>query len=286
MRRGLSFGQFLRLRRICHSTEEFNLQAQDLSNRLEQRGYPQGVIKKAWKRARYIHRDWLLDPQYTNTTSVSEDFITGILPFMERSSTVLQILRSRWSLLRVMECFNKPLRVAFSRGRNLGDILMKTPLSIDRSHRPLVTVGHSPCGSCSFCATTLSGVEWQHPQTFRSYQRHWDTSCQSTHVVYKLLCPCALIYIGRTIRPVRIRLSEHASRLRQKTLTAPIVQHCLDKGHCFADLHWTVIDQIPVDPRGGDREKKLQRQEQQWIFKLSSVEPKGLNQEIEWRSVL
>lgn len=286
LRKGLPFGQFLRLRRLCYITDEFKRQANALRQRLLNIGYPLADIQKAFKCASHIHRECLLDPQYTNVGSQHDTSITGVLPFTDRSSEILRILRNRWPILQLMDCFRKPLRIAFSRGCNLGDWLMKTSLEIDRIPLPIATTGHSPCNTCAYCAATLSGLEWHCQQTMKIYKWKWDTTCQSVYVVYFVHCPCSLHYIGRTIRSVKIRLSEHASRLRQRIDTAPMVAHCIAHNHVFEDLVWTVIDHVPLDPRGGDWIKKLQWLEQRWIFQLDTIDPKGLNHEIEWLSVL
>uniref|UniRef100_A0A8C6UMS7 Reverse transcriptase domain-containing protein n=1 Tax=Neogobius melanostomus TaxID=47308 RepID=A0A8C6UMS7_9GOBI len=51
LKKGLPMSQFLRLRRICHSTEDFINQATDMKMRFEQRGYPKNWIDDAYLRA-------------------------------------------------------------------------------------------------------------------------------------------------------------------------------------------------------------------------------------------
>lgn len=51
LKRSLPISQFYRLRRICHSDEDFIDQAQDMRNRFTQRGYPSSWVEHAYELA-------------------------------------------------------------------------------------------------------------------------------------------------------------------------------------------------------------------------------------------
>ncbi|XP_069615772.1 uncharacterized protein [Ranitomeya imitator] len=61
LKNGIPKGQFLRLRRNCSTNTDFLGQAKDLTKRFQQRGYPQGVISKAFQHARGQDRSNLLE---------------------------------------------------------------------------------------------------------------------------------------------------------------------------------------------------------------------------------
>lgn len=48
----------------------------------------------------------------------------------------------------------------------------------------------------------------------RSFDIKQCITCNSTHVVYALKCPCGLIYIGRTKRKLRVRIAEHIHNVK------------------------------------------------------------------------
>lgn len=65
-----------------------------------------------------------------------------------------------------------------------------------------------PCGCCEFCdcfdtrqiAILPTGIKWQ--------QKHWVT-CTTMGIIYLLQSACGAFYIGKTRRPLSVRISEH-----------------------------------------------------------------------------
>lgn len=70
--------------------------------------------------------------------------------------------------------------------------------------------GVSNCGTCaSMChpkkeVTSTDG---------RDYKIQQFMNCGTTHVVYGLLCPCGLLYVGGTTHPLKKRIGEHKSSI-------------------------------------------------------------------------
>lgn len=96
----------------------------------------------------------------------------------------------------------------------------------------------------------------------KTYSIKSSTSCGSSYVVYLIRCPCGLIYVGKTIRPFRVHMGEHRSRLCCGRTETPIVQHGLDRGHVFSDLRCFCIDQNRFDFGCSDAAKLLGHREQ------------------------
>lgn len=63
VKRGIPYGQFLRLRRNCTKMGEFATQAQELTQCFHPRGYPRWAISQACHRAKIQNRDELLVPK-------------------------------------------------------------------------------------------------------------------------------------------------------------------------------------------------------------------------------
>ncbi|OCT65646.1 hypothetical protein XELAEV_18041889mg [Xenopus laevis] len=115
----------------------------------------------------------------------------------------------------------------------------------------------------------------------RSYNIRGHYSCDTNYVVYMLVCPCNLIYIGETIQKIRDRFSQHRSTVNTKNSILPVSKHCLEKGHSADDLKFRVIQHVPQPRRGGDRIMLLKRTEVQWIHRLKSLSPNGLNRDFD-----
>lgn len=186
------------------------------------------------------------------------DRIVGVLPFMQwiphwHILVYMTILKNLW-------CWHiqgVPI---------LRDKLVHSASAIDRPSRFHASPGYYACGTCWYCAFTLSG-KYRHDSCLDlDLKSCWHATCMSTFVVY-LICPCQLYYIGRTTRQIKVWLMEHASRLRMEMLSAPMVEHCYLLGHTFEQLNWRAIDHIPEDQQGrGNRAYYLQKREQFWIF--------------------
>ncbi|XP_077106162.1 uncharacterized protein LOC143764461 [Ranitomeya variabilis] len=69
-------GQFLRIKRICTSTEDFELRASEMMNRFRERGYSRRCLKKAYNRARNTGRHQLLYSPRTDKPDTQLGMIT------------------------------------------------------------------------------------------------------------------------------------------------------------------------------------------------------------------
>lgn len=112
-------------------------------------------------------------------------------------------------------------------------------------------------------------------------------NCSSEFVVYGLKCPCGLIYVGRTICPLRQRFGQHRRLIEGGKDLHSVPRH-------FAEHHkkstvglevW-VIEQISKSMSQAERFKKLCARETFWIYCLDVLSPGGLNEGIEIATVL
>lgn len=149
----------------------------------------------------------------------------------------------------------------------------------NESLRPFLNLqpvaGHHKCGNCQACSSTLEGTEFIHKQE-RWKQIEFST-CKTRNVVYAIVCPCQLVYIGKTFQEIRQRISQHRSRIKNKVPIAPLVMHFQEKGHTEKDFYWTVLNAIKLDDRGGDPEGTLLQSEAYLIMKFNSA-TSGLNE--------
>lgn len=112
-------------------------------------------------------------------------------------------------------------------------------------------------------------------------------NCSSDFVVYGLTYPCGLIYVGRTICPLRQQFGQHRRLIEGGKDMHSVPQH-------FAEFHkkstigltvW-VNEQIPKSRTEAERFKKLCTRETFWIYNLDVLLPGGLNEGIEIATVL
>ncbi|XP_069465004.1 uncharacterized protein [Ambystoma mexicanum] len=283
LRQNLPFGQFLRVRRNCTHKEEFEIHSKDLTTRLRARGYPSHIVRRSMRRAKNTPRHRCLTPQ----PRVIEEKITCVSTFSPISNDLRRCILKNWNIINTEDFSISKPRFAFRRMPNLRDKLVHTykPSSKDKPTNQSTlwnlppVVGHFRCGGCSVCELTsnmkevdLKGRKW--------VLKHF-TNCNSKWVVYGIRCPCGLLYIGKTKRPIRQRICEHRSCVKNQVPEKPLVAHFRSAHHGVHDIHWFIIEVITAQPRGGNRDLKLRQTEQKWIYSLDTVR-NGLNISIEW----
>ena len=277
MRENLPFGQFLRLRRNCSEITDFKDQASNLTEKLRLRKYPEPVLKKALKRARNNHREALLEERPTTTM---DPRLVCVTTYNCVSNKVSKIINQNWRILTSNSLsFPKPI-FAHRRCRNLKDRLVHTrPRAIDeKRNAPVNSVrGHFACGNCNVCPFTTA-TKSIHFETGLRWEIRNHTNCNTQRVVYMILCPCGLRYIGMTSRKAKIRIGEHRSSIRCKKSNTKMTSHFLELGHSADDLSWVILESLPATD---NCERVLLEKEQRWIFRLGS-HVDGLNEGIPW----
>ncbi|OCT79202.1 hypothetical protein XELAEV_18030299mg, partial [Xenopus laevis] len=93
--------------------------------------------------------------------------------------------------------------------------------------------GMSPCYNCNQCPFVYKGKDFIHPETgYIAHLRGFYT-CVSKYVVYVLVCPCALVYVGETRQMIKSRISQHRSAINLGNMSQPESKHFLEKGHIY-----------------------------------------------------
>lgn len=248
-----------------------------------ERGYPDHLIDQHRLRACSIDRKDLLIPKIKETNKKPRiPFVSTFGPF---SKQVANVIRKHWPLLKrgcpeVAE-FQTPPILAYKRDRNLCDILVKNdngPRHMTQTQRLLAPLkkGNFTCAHCSCCSNLVRGNSFTHPQTGQSFPIKARYTCSSTFVVYAIICPCGLYYIGETTMEARARINKQKSTIRLKQMDVPVAAHFVTKGHSVSQLRFKIIDGVPPLRRGGDRQKILFKKNIFWIFTLDTMAPKGL----------
>ena len=89
--------------------------------------------------------------------------------------------------------------------------------------------------------------------------------------------------MGQTSRPLRTRIIEHKSRIRNKILEAPLIAHFIQHGHSAESLTFFAIEVINNRAlHYSNINDSLLKKEAIWIHKLQSLAPTGLNDRIDY----
>lgn len=98
------------------------------------------------------------------------------------------------------------------------------------------------------------------------------TTCKSDMAVSAIRCCCNKIYVGKTSRRVKTRITEHRSNMLCRIVGAPLVWHFMGKEH-GPRFHW-----------GGGlyksyhhNENVLLKKEVRWVLRLQTLASHRLN---------
>ncbi|OCT78082.1 hypothetical protein XELAEV_18029182mg [Xenopus laevis] len=126
------------------------------------------------------------------------------------------------------------------------------------------------------CTVKRKKQPWQKYQSSPSNITNYYT-CNSTFVIYLIKCPCGLEYVGETTQKVEDRIKQHKSNIRCNYNYLPIPSHFAEARHTVSQLRYQVIDGVGPLRCGGDRIYLLKKLEMQWILRLGTLSPGGLN---------
>ncbi len=278
----IPYGQFIRLRRICSNEEDYHIKAKEMSERFEQRGYDKSLIDRAIEKANRKEREELLNPAPTQHDDKND--ITFVTEYSTASRQLKQIINRHW---KVLECdpsldhlsSSRP-RFCFKRGRNVRNSVVSSMYSEPTQTNWLSqqVYGNYRCGKCAHCANTFDTKTFNHPHSGKKYKIKEFINCLSTHVIYLLISPCGLMYVGQMKRNLKLRIAENKAAIRNNNLDYAIARHHKDKNHgSAASLRFTGTERVLPNPRGGNMVKQLLRREAFWINELSTIEPFGTN---------
>lgn len=109
--------------------------------------------------------------------------------------------------------------------------------------------------------------------------------CSTKFVTYLLICPCGLKYVGRTTRCLYKRINKHVYNI-----SIGYKNHSVSKHFRMAHKRdpsklqfygFYGIDRVKPHWRGDNMQIKVSKNETEWIYKLNTLYPIGLNIEID-----
>lgn len=288
LKRGLPISQFNRIRRICSSDSDYQLQADDLTKRFQQRQYKNEWISNARKKFDSVTQRECLE-KVKNKQTVSK--LNCVIQYSPLSKDLERIIHKHWHIIKsdsTLKELSEPPRTVLKRPPNLGNMLVRADLPpLTQPHFLQQTPhGNYKCGHCAQCNFTRRTTTFNHPWTGKSYQIKGVITCNTNNVIYMLKCPCGLAYIGKTNRPLKHRISEHRSNIRNHDQKSPVALHFTNAKHSVSCLKYTGIEKVNPARRGGDIDTILLQREAFWIYTLDTLSPRGLNEDFDLRPFL
>lgn len=215
-------------------------------------------------------------------------FVTG---FNTQYKEFEHILMKYWPILkedRVLANIipSKP-KVVYRRAPTLRDYLVHNVINPPKHTQIFPEMkGFYKCQKCLPCR--VSKKQPRKRDIFRSRTDHKEyrirklITCQSTHVTYVIECPCQLQYVGRTTRPLYVRIREHIKNIRKGFPKHHLSRH-FDAFHNRdpTGLVFYGIDCVKDHWRGGNKTTLVSQNETSWIYRLGSLAPRGLNLDID-----
>lgn len=285
--KSIPVGEFTRALRNCSHHEAFQSETKVIGQKFRDRGYPNWVINRAKdivskKKRTYLinhETDKSIDPDFKPTLVLEynrqykqiKSIVDKHLPIVTEDTTLEKILNKGWRTVS-----RKPMTI----GNILSPSFFSSPSRPQTwlKHAGFYRCGTHPCRTCSFA---MQCKQFQDSEASCTYNIKQLLNCNSTQVVYIILCDiCNIMYVGCTIRKFKVRALEHINDISSNT-----GRNMSNASKHFVDTHSSniasfkifAIEKLKYIPRGGDIKSKLVDREAYWILMLNTTHPKGLN---------
>lgn len=287
-------GQFIRLRRNCALDSDYFSQAKILANRFLQKGYEEEHVMSNIISVGSLDRSSLVANSDSNKKPKGNFEYKIILDYNIQHKKFERIILKHWNILKKDSVLGTVLpsrpKFVYRKPPTLRDILAPSvvdpPLTKKENRIFNFLTGLYACGRCPACNSCRRNLkrrkEFTAAATSQNYQiKHFKT-CNTVGVVYMLECDCGLQYIGRTSRPMGVRIAEHVNNIKRGLITHNVSKHfriCHDRNpRC---LKFEGIEKVNPHWRGGNFIRQLSQRESMWIHETQVMVPKGLNVEFD-----
>lgn len=270
--KGTVKGELVRLLRSSSDEDTYNLTKDKILHHFRQRGYREGLLRKAANQVTYPHRSYHLQDR-DEKEKPPPLFITHHHQGTNTVELHSAITPSDTSILKPMLVFRKGKSIAnhIVRAKLLGSADPPTSEQpIRLFHKPAMKKISAPCGVplCG-CCSSMSKKEQVYDKAGRPHEIAVGTDCSTSRAIYLLectKCPRAR-YVGQTARTIRTRMAGHRAASLHKNM--PLYVHTRRSSHSFADMKVTILEETSAN--------NLLARELYWMTILGTVIPDGLN---------
>ena len=266
--RSIPKSQFIRIRRICTSVRDYKTHAHEFINHFTNRGYNKERLRRMVEDIAQADRDELLNPKIDNQSTEMRTPL--VLTYHHKLKNISRIVHHRYTGMiarnpEMKKIFPEPPIVAYKRTKNLKDILTQS------AHQP----NHPPCkhdttkirhsmNTTNTISNELSGCN---AKTKQLPSTTCNTICAGKCLKHNR------IYIGQSGQGLNERYNgHHRSDLKLRPDRTELTQHFKNNNCNFEkDLQISILEKV----KGGLGARL--RREEQWIGKLNTIAPNGLN---------
>ncbi|OCT78079.1 hypothetical protein XELAEV_18029179mg, partial [Xenopus laevis] len=234
---GIPKGQYIRLRSICSTDEDF------------------------YERPSNYIRDLNHGKHSTQfPSSKAQEETRLVLTFNTNDKEICSLVYKHWNILSKDPIVGQlvPSRPLFCYRRNIsiGDSLTHSHFQQQSRVTCCKTLGSYKCGACEQCQYIKVPTNFGNRNV--SYDMYHYICCTTTHVIYLFTCHYGSKYVGKTKRPFRRRIYEHMRDIRNCNLLSAIAKHifCIHNGY-YTGSYFQGIDRLHGYIRGGDLDNKL-----------------------------
>ena len=201
VKRGIPYGQGLRLKRICSSDEVFERRLGDLKGFLVERGYDHDFIDSQFCRVRnHDRRDLLESKKKPKSKDSFGDRVCCVFDYHPAMGCLNQIFEQLQGIVSISSEFAKVLKekplLSFRRPKNLKDHLVRSKLRREGNRENgMVKCNKKRCQVCNFIR---QGDKFRSSVTGKTYYVNHVFDCDSEGVIYLITCKkCVFAICGK-----------------------------------------------------------------------------------------
>lgn len=283
----------MRIRRICSADSDLKLCQAEALLRFQARGYKTSDLHTALLKANHID-------SFTGQSNIGEDMVSLdnekednqhrqgevvrlITTFSRQEKQVRHIITKHWLILKTDITLSLMLQevptITFRRAPSMRDALVKTSTEVLTPRHWLSNrTGFFKCNTCRACKFGVNTHQYTEAFGLVPVKLSGMFTCKTELAVHVLKCSCQLQYVGSTKLPVFNRILQHLRAIVNSDPNYLVARHFkLVHKNNLSNFSYFVIDAVPRSLRGGNREKRLRQLETEYILKLDTKMPKGLN---------
>ena len=285
----MPYSQFLRVRRICSSTEDFETKAIEMGKNFICRGYPDKIISEAFiKTLRTPRHTLLLDKELDESKTENNKNFYGITTFHPTFKGYKSTITNNWDFLtksnQTKNLHEHRVIYGNRRSKNLRDELVRAKLVYPKPPKAESTtaVAHGlPCAtkSCRYCPKIDTTGTITSTYTNRTYSTKIRVDCKSNNLVYCITCKtCKSQYVGMTMNRLMDRFQGHFYNITSKRKEHAIGRHFnLPNHNGLEDVQIHIVDFIHMAARNPNAVQLRLKIERNWQHRLHTIAPLGLN---------
>ena len=284
--KGLPYGQFLRIRRICSRDSDFEHHAAKKAAQLVLRGYPKSLLLDGMLKAYNKKRSDLLIKNAKNENPRETENIFLTTTYNRNFPGLRDQVESTWELLgrsiTTRSLKEKTLKLGYHRPKSLKDLLVMAKLPTEqtennvRQHSRNIRCNKKNCRYClrlntDGCITSLA--------TGKHHSTRKKADCASNNLVYCISCKrCGKQYVGQTKNTLKKRFQSHFYLIKHNKNKHEVPRHFNTNSHQgIDDVEIHVLTLINNDANKEETKGIRLRSEFDWIHRLRTQIPLGLN---------